>query len=747
MEVNSGIKRSLEQYLRWYMKHRSTAVNGLRASIALLVVVRMRAAYKSVTKSARGTGKPLNSAASAAAASDTDGTSGANATTDSPTDTGSKKSKRSGKRGEVDALFVARLTRILRVIIPGVSSKEFWLLNLFSCFLVGRTVLSLQVAQLDGRIVSALVRGNGKEFIWGIVAWMVMAVPATYTNSMLAYLQKKLAIAFRTRLTNHLHELYTNNMTFYKVGNLDDRIKNADQLITQDVSRFCNALSSLYSNTTKPILDVIICNAQLSMGVGLEPLIITNLMVQVTSLLLRKATPAYGALAATEQKLEGEFRFTHSRLVENAEEVAMFGGEVVERGILDDAYTALVKHVNTIFKVRIWHGMLEDFVIKYLWGGFGFTLCAMPVFFDFAGAAAGAGGDAVLGSRTKGLVTNRRLLMQASDAFGRVMYAYKDVAELAGYTSRVTLLLDVFEDMQSNTFQKALVSNANEDVLKGTGSFTQTEDSIEFEHVPIISPNGDTLIKDLCFNLHPGMHLLIVGPNGSGKSSLFRILGGLWPLYGGTVHKPDRKKIFYIPQRPYLSVGTLRDQIIYPDTRAEMQVRGITDEDLIEILSTVQILNIVQANPDGLDAERDWKDVLAGGDKQRIAMARLFYHCPTFAILDECTSSVSMDAERLLYTHAQALGISVMTVSHRPSLWKYHNWILQFDGVGGYAFVPLDAEKRLALQEEKNSIEMKLVEVPKLESKLKELKGLSASFVDLRALNRASGVDLKGLGL
>ncbi|KAI8620916.1 ABC transporter transmembrane region 2-domain-containing protein [Chytriomyces sp. MP71] len=658
---------------------------------------------------------------------------------DTGTGAGAKK-----QRAEVDALFVARLARILHIVIPGVASKEFWLLNLFSCFLVGRTVLSLQVAQLDGRIVSALVRGNGKEFIWGIVAWMLMAVPATYTNSMLSYLQKKLAIAFRTRLTNHLHDLYTKNMTFYKVANLDDRIKNADQLITQDVSRFCNALSSLYSNTTKPILDVIICNAQLSMGVGLEPLILTNLMVQVTSLLLRKATPAYGRLAATEQKLEGEFRFTHSRLVENAEEVAMFRGEAVEHEILNDAYDALVKHVNTIFRVRIWHGMLEDFVIKYLWGGFGFTLCAMPVFFDFSDAEVGSSGEAVLGSRTKGLVTNRRLLMQASDAFGRVMYAYKDVAELAGYTSRVTLLLDVFQDMQSNQFQKVLVSNANEDVLKGTGDFVETEDSIEFDHVPIISPNGDTLIKDLCFNLRPGMHLLIVGPNGSGKSSLFRILGGLWPLYGGTVQKPNRKKIFYIPQRPYLSVGTLRDQVIYPDTRQEMTARGVTDADLLSILSTVQILNIVNANTDGLDAERDWKDVLAGGDKQRIAMARLFYHRPTFAILDECTSSVSMDAERLLYTHAQSLGISVMTVSHRPSLWKYHNWILQFDGMGGYAFVPLDAERRLALQEEKNAIEMKLVEVPKLERKLRELKGMSSSFQDLKALSR-SQVDMKAM--
>lgn len=152
-----------------------------------------------------------------------------------------------------------------------------------------------------------------------------------------------------------------------------------------------------------------------------------------------------------------------------------------------------------------------------------------------------------------------------------------------------------------------------------------------------------------------------------------------------------------------------------------MEARKVTDADLLGILKVLGIDNIVEREG-GWDSDKDWSMQLAGGDKQRIAAARLFYHRPRFAILDECTSAVSLEIERVIYTHATELGISLLTVSHRPSLWKYHNWILQYDGQGGYVFTQLDPEKRLRLQEEKNTIEMKLAEVPKLQKRLAELK-------------------------
>lgn len=293
------------------------------------------------------------------------------------------------------------------------------------------------------------------------------------------------------------------------------------------------------------------------------------------------------------------------------------------------------------------------------------------------------------------------MLLSSSDAFGRVMFSYKEITELAGYTSRVATLLDVMDDIQAGHFEKKLVSSAgtkeNAEVLSGRGELLESQD-IEFIDVPVVSPNGDVLVRKLNFSVQPGEHLLIVGPNGCGKSSLFRILGGLWPVYGGTVRKPPYSDIFYIPQRPYLSRGSLRQQIIYPDGIRQMRDKGVTDHDLFGILQTVEIEHIVDREG-GWDAEEEWRDVLSGGLQQRVAMARLFYHTPKFAILDECTSSVTLEIEKAMYDNAKALNITLMTVSHRRSLWKYHNNILQFDGEGHYIFTKLDAERRLKLEE------------------------------------------------
>ncbi|KXX82771.1 ATP-binding cassette sub-family D member 1 [Madurella mycetomatis] len=633
-------------------------------------------------------------------------------------DVGGKKKK----KVELNREFFRSLLRLLRIVVPGWRSKETRLLISHSFFLVVRTLISLKVAAMDGAIVKALVKGNGREFLMRIVWWMLIAVPATFTNSMLSYHQAELSLRYRTRLTQYIHDKYLSQLTFYGISALDDRIKNPDQLIAVDVAKFSNSLAELYSNLAKPLLDMTIYTFSLSKSVGGEGVVFMSLLVQLSANVMRALTPPFGKYVADEARLEGEFRFQHSRLIDHSEEVALYAGHEAEKDTLDKGYFTLIKHVNYILRRRFYHGFMEDFVIKYFWGALGLLLCSVPVFVKLPGQVAMNMGD-----RTESFVTNRRMLLSASDAFGRIMFSYREIMELAGYTSRVSSLLEVMDDIQAGHFEKKLVSSSgtedNEAVLRGRGKVVESK-NIEFIDVPIISPNGDVLVRALSFSLKQGDHLLVVGPNGCGKSSLFRILGGLWPVYGGTVHKPPFSDIFYIPQRPYLSRGSLRQQIIYPDGLRTMRAKGVTDADLLSILRILSLEHLVDAYPEGWDAEAEWRDVLSGGLQQRVAMARLFYHRPRYAILDECTSSVTLDTEKVMYDNAKALGITLMTVSHRRSLWKYHTHILQFDGQGNFVFTRLDAEKRLRLEDEKEDLEVLLRQVPEIERRIEELSAV-----------------------
>ncbi|KAH6847877.1 ABC transporter transmembrane region 2-domain-containing protein [Chaetomium sp. MPI-CAGE-AT-0009] len=623
------------------------------------------------------------------------------------------------KKVELNREFFRSLMKLIRIVIPGWRTRELQFLISHSFFLILRTVISLKVAAMDGAIVKALIKGDGREFLKRILWWMLIAVPATFTNSMLSYHQSELALRYRTRLTEYIHDKYLSKLTFYGISALDDRVKNADQLIAVDVTKFSNHLAELYSNLAKPILDMTIYTVSLSRSVGGEGVVFMSLLVQLSAAMMRALTPPFGKYVADEARLEGEFRFQHSRLIDHSEEVALYAGHAAEKDTLDKGYFTLIKHINYLLRKRFYHGFMEDYVVKYIWGALGLILCGLPVFVKLPGQVVSNMGD-----RTESFVTNRRMLLGASDAFGRLMFSYKEVMELAGYTSRVSSLLEVMDDVQAGNFSKKLVSSsdteANAAVLKGRGKVFASKD-IKFTDVPIISPNGDVLVPALSFSLQQGDHLLVVGPNGCGKSSLFRILGGLWPVYGGTVHKPPFHEIFYIPQRPYLSSGTLRQQFIYPDGPSTMTNKGVTDADLTAIMRTLSLEHLLEVFPGGWDAVAEWKDVLSGGLQQRVAMARLFYHRPRYAILDECTSSVTLDTEKVMYDTAKELGITLMTVSHRRSLWKYHTHILQFDGQGKYVFSRLDPEKRMALEDEKEELEVLLRGVPEIERRVKEL--------------------------
>lgn len=168
--------------------------------------------------------------------------------------------------------------------------------------------------------------------------------------------------------------------------------------------------------------------------------------------------------------------------------------------------------------------------------------------------------------------TMGRMLVKLAEAIGRLVLAGRDMTRLAGFTARVTEIMTVLTDLNKGHYVRTMLTDNNSSLnekklVPNSGRIITKDNIIKFDKVPLVTPNGDILVEELSFEVTSGMNVLVCGPNGCGKSSLFRILGELWPLFGGTLTKPPKGKLFYIPQKPYMTLGTLRDQVTYPHTK------------------------------------------------------------------------------------------------------------------------------------------------------------------------------------
>jgi len=366
--------------------------------------------------------------------------------------------------------------------------------------------------------------------------------------------------------------------------------------------------------------------------------------------------------------------------------------------------------------------------VKYWATIVGYAVMASPILFQTKNLE---GKDAT--DLTSDYIRNSSYLMGLATAVGQLVLIGNKLTNLAGYTSRVSELLEMVkhldgagnepfevreepkapeeekEEYQSSEAEKDFLKSwrerrdqSRQDQINsekiaspstrikasGKGGVLIRGDMIKFQDVDIVSPEGRLLVKNLNFEVPPGRNVMITGPNGSGKSSLFRIIGELWPLHCGSVTKPRNEDFLFVPQKPYLVLGTLRDQVIYPHTHEQMKSLGITDDDLDGLLRLVDPKQTIRGQWSWNEV-KDWMMSFSGGQKQRVAMARLFYHKPQFAILDECTSAVSEEVEGKIYETCAQLGITLFTVSHRKILARYHDYQLRFDGNGNYEWTKI----------------------------------------------------------
>lgn len=664
------------------------------------------------------------------------------------------------KKVAVDRVFLKRIRAIVRIIIPTWRSKEFFHLVVLTLLLWVRTMLSINVSEMLGINAQSLVSRNWSMVKWGVFKVFVLAIPASAVNSGLRYEVDQLALRFRKRLTLHVHELYLRGVNYYKASHLGgaNKIDNADQRVTDEIEKFSSSLSSLYSNIFKPVLDVVLFTRKLTLIVGFKGPLAMYAYYFISSLFLRTIMPPFPKLVARESELEGNYRMAHQRLITNAEEIAFYDGSLREKNIINQAFIAVYCHTSYVNYLKLLMGCFDGFLVKYGASIVGFFVMCIPVFLDKNLAL-----SKDPASLTKDYVLNTQLLINLARAIGSLVLIYKRLTALAGYTSRVSELIEMVRQLEKtgnepfiireedsmsvtsaegttvstvsvSTLQPTLDSEAaalqherllawlNEWKKRGdafraslldkkrandqsavvvvvpgervlisrnsNGASLYESDFIRFEAVSLVSPEGKLLVHDLSFEVRQNQNVMITGPNGSGKSSLFRILGELWPLHCGSVTKPPKKDIFYVPQKPYLVLGSLRDQIIYPHSVEEMKARGITDEDLEHLMDIVDPTKTILKTW-RWEEVKDWLNTFSGGQKQRVAMARLFYHRPKFAILDECTSAVSHEVEGKIYETCAQIGITLFTVSHRAQLRKYHNHQLRFDGEGNWEWTAI----------------------------------------------------------
>jgi ATP-binding cassette subfamily D (ALD) long-chain fatty acid import protein len=567
-----------------------------------------------------------------------------------------------GKKGSSYPHFRNDFLYLFKVCFPSKYGTEAALLAGFVGVLLARTLLSLVVADVDGYMVKQLINRNRNNVIRGIVMWLLIALPSSFINSLIKYMQSRLALSIRVRLTEHVRDLYFTDETYFKVSHLDKRVLHPEQAMTEDIAQWGDRFADLLSSLGKPLVDLIFFSSVLFKSLGFVNQFTASVVVWETGKLLKVLRPNYAQLVQDRSSLEAHLRMQHTRVIAASEEIAFCKGDSRERSLIEDSFRKIVGFTKKLLRDQILYYTVEDFITKYLWTVIGLVQVAVPLM--KRGTTAG--------DNAKYFITIRRMMVRNGDATERLMVGIKDVHEFSGFTRRVMDMVRVFKEQQN---KPTMLNDAVEE-----------SDDVIVKDLPIVTPTGDLLIEKMNLRINAGDRLLILGPNGCGKSSLFRILSGLWPMKGGYIAKPaDRRDLFFLPQKPYLVSGTFREQIIYPHTVQQMHERGVTDDDLMRCLEWTAMVTVCEVHG-GLSAVKEWTEVLSGGEKQRMGLARVMYHRPKFAILDECSSAINVEAEQMIFKHLVDLKMGLITISHRHTLFRFHSKVLTFDGCGNYNF-------------------------------------------------------------
>jgi putative ATP-binding cassette transporter len=518
------------------------------------------------------------------------------------------------------------------------------LLVLLGVLLLVNTQVKVFLNTIQGELISALSAHNSVRFWQGVIVALGGIIIYGLLNSGYGYLRETIGIYWRRWLTDRFLNQYFSDRAFYKLNNSNEDIDNPDQRIAENVASFCQQSIQLFVNIIESLFVVIAFSLilwSISKNLVFALIIYSILAYSLTiGFYGRKLTQ----LHLNQLRKEANFRFGLVRIRENAESIAFYNGTSQEA----NKVKLLFNEVFNNFKRLILWSELYLNIFKYPFGNLTLILPALIL-----------GNQILIGKLEVGKVT------EAMGAFGSVafsvnliMYQFEIFTKFAASIDRLYIFYEYLKHPR-----KEIANQRTFNIVK--------DSRLAVENLTLETPNYQkTLFRNLSVALEPGQGLLIMGESGSGKTSLLRAIAGLWNSGTGVIFRPELEEMLFLPQRPYMILGTLRDQLIYPNAKVD-----VSDEELDQILHKVNLSNLAERFG-GFEAEKDWSDVLSLGEQQRLAFARILVTKPKYAILDEATSALDVKNEENLYSLLLETGTTFISVGHRPTLNKFHQLII-----------------------------------------------------------------------
>ena len=537
------------------------------------------------------------------------------------------------------------------------KKKAFWLLTCIIALTFGIVFMLVQLNTWNNSFYSALQNYDAEKisselihFSWLAAIYIILAVYSYY-------LQQTLILHWRRWLTTRFIDIWLQNKTYYNLQMFGKDTDNPDQRISEDVRQFVEMTLGFAIGILKSLctfISFVFILYQLSGPLSFSfmgktwtihgymlwaSLLYSVLGTYITHVVGRKLVK----LNFIQQRYEADFRFSMIRLRESAESVAFYRGEAQEGRVF--------KHRFKLLLDNFWQLVNKQKQLVFLNSGYS----QIAIIFPFVVAM----------NRYLSKEVSLGGLMQVASAFGRVQDSlsyfvdmYSSIAQWQAVVMRLTYFGRHMHEVSQQAEQFHVERFA-------------TSEAVSVEQMQVNLPDDTALLQDINFTLQPGRNVLIKGVSGSGKSTLLRALAGIWPFVTGKINLPKTEELMFIPQKPYIPLGTLREALLYPGKKP------LSDEELLYLLDLCQIGYL----RDKLDLVADWSHVLSVGEQQRLAFVRAHIQEPKWLFLDEATSALDEDTEAAMYAllAERLTQTTLVSIGHRSTLNKYHELMLVID--------------------------------------------------------------------